>query len=265
MKRFEEKIAVVTGGGSGLGRAICRRLASDGATIAVVDINMENANGTVDILHEEGGEGFAFYGDVTSAQSVQEMVAAVIEKYGRIDLLVNNTGMAMESRLGLRVCDTDEELWDKSMNLNLKSVFLCCKYIIPHMIENGCGRICNISSIAGYFPTFGASYSAAKAGVMQITKSIAIQYADDNIRCNCVCPGAMQTPTGISANKIGNVFNDQPRLRMINRIADPMEMANAVSFMLSEEASYITGTELKVDGGSMALSVKIPPRVKPEA
>ena len=100
---------------------------------------------------------------------------------------------------------------------------------------------------------------------MQITKSIAIQYADDNIRCNCVCPGAMQTPTGISANKIGNVFNDQPRLRMINRIADPMEMANAVSFMLSEEASYITGTELKVDGGSMALSVKIPPRVKPEA
>lgn len=265
--KFENKIAVVTGGGSGLGRAICRRLAKDGATVCVCDINLEGAEETVKILKEEfGREAFAVLCDVTKSDVIQEAVAKIVDKYGKIDLLVNNTGMALESRKSLRICDTDEELWDFSMNLNLKSVFLMCKYIIPEMIKNGGGNICNISSLAGYFPAFGASYGASKAAVIAITKSIAMQYVDDNIRCNCVCPGAMQTPTGISANKIGNVYGDaaQPRVRMINRIADPMEMANAVAFLLSDEASYITGTEIKVDGGSMAMSVKIPPRVKTE-
>lgn len=264
-KKFENMVAIVTGGGSGLGRAICRRIAREGAKIAVADIRLEAAEETVKILKEEGAEGYAVYGDVTKAESVQKLVQTVVEHFGKIDILVNNTGMAMESRKGLRICDTDEELWDASMNLNLKSVFLCCKYVIPEMIKNGSGRICNIASLAGYFPAFGASYGASKAAVMALTKSIAMQYADDHIRCNCVCPGAMQTPTGISANKIGNVYDNQPRLRMINRIADPMEMANAVAFLLSDEASYITGTEIKVDGGSMAMSVKIPPRVKEQA
>lgn len=262
MKKFESWIAIVTGGGSGLGRAISRRLAMEGAKVVIADINEENAKETVELVEEEGSEGYSVYCDVTSSQSVSEMVDKVIEHYGKIDILVNNTGMAMESRKGLRICDTDEELWDASINLNLKSVFLCSKYVIPEMIKNGRGRICNISSLAGYFPAFGASYGATKAAVIALTKSIAMQYIDDNIRCNCVCPGAMKTPTGISANKIGNVYSNQPRLRMIDRIADPMEMANAVVFLLSDEASYITGTELKVDGGSMAMSVKIPPRVK---
>ena len=264
MGKFENMTAVVTGGGSGLGRAICRRLAEEGAVVAVADINLEGADETVRILKAANQKGFSVYCDVTDSAKVQEMVAHVVKTAGKIDILVNNTGMALESRKGLRICDTDESLWDMSINLNLKSVFLCCKYIIPEMIKNGCGRICNISSLAGYFPAFGASYGASKAAVIALTKSIAMQYIDDNIRCNCICPGAMQTPTGISANKIGNVYDNQPRLRMINRIADPMEMANAVAFLLSDEASYITGTELKVDGGSMAMSVKIPPRVKQE-
>ena len=131
------------------------------------------------------------------------------------------------------------------------------------MIRNGGGSICNIASLAGYFPAFGASYGASKAAVIALTKSIAMQYADDHIRCNCICPGAMQTPTGLNANKIGMMSQesaDRPRLRMIDRIADPMEMANVVAFLLSDEAGYITGTEVRVDGGSMAMSVKIPPR-----
>ena len=267
MGKFDGKIALVTGGGSGLGRAMCRRIAREGAKVAVADINMEGAEETVRMLAaESSAEAFAVYGDVTKEESVKAMVQTVVEKYGKIDLLVNNCGMALESRRGLRICDTDVELWDKSIDLNLKSVFLCSKHIIPLMIENGGGAICNVSSLAGYFPAFGASYGASKAAVIALTKSIAMQYADDNIRCNCICPGAMQTPTGISANKIGNVYgsDNQPRLRMINRIADPMEMANVAVFLLSDEASYITGTEVKVDGGSMAMSVKIPPRVKPE-
>lgn len=264
---LQGKVALVTGGGSGLGRAMCRRLAREGARIAVSDINLDGAGETVRMLEEESGAtAFALYGNVTDEASVKDMVKAVTERYGSIGLLVNNCGMAIEARLGLRVCDTDLELWNKSIDLNLKSVFLCCKHVIPVMIENGGGAICNVSSLAGYFPSFGASYGAAKAAVIALTKSIAMQYADDNIRCNCICPGAMQTPTGINANKIGALYGGapQPRLRMIERIADPMEMANVAVFLLSDEASYITGTEVKVDGGSMAMSVRIPPRVKPE-
>ncbi|MCR5229827.1 MAG: SDR family oxidoreductase [Solobacterium sp.] len=203
MGKFNGKTAIVTGGGSGLGRAICRRLAKEGAKIAVADIKMEGAEETVAILKEEGGEGFAVYADVTNAASVEEMVQKVVSHFGQIDFLVNNCGMAIESRKGMRVCDTPEEIWDLSMNLNLKSVYLDCKYVIPEMIKAGKGAIVNVSSLAAYFPAFGASYAAAKAGVLQLTASIAMQYADDNIRCNAVCPGPMQTPTGMNANKIG--------------------------------------------------------------
>lgn len=266
MYQFDGKTAIVTGGGSGLGRAISLRLGREGARVAVADINMEGAGETVRLLKEQGMDAFAVYCDVTGAETVQEMVKNVLKQAGGIQMLVNNTGMAMESRQskgGLRICDTDEALWDMSINLNLKSVFLCCKYVIPEMIRAGGGAIVNVASLAGYFPAFGASYGASKAAVIALTKSIAMQYADDQIRCNCICPGAMQTPTGLNANKIGMMareVGDMPRLRMIDRIADPMEMANVAAFLLSGEASYITGTEVKVDGGSMAMSVKIPPR-----
>ncbi len=268
MYQFKGKTAIVTGGGSGLGRAVALRLAADGAKIAVADINMNGAEETVALLKEQGFEAFAVYCDVTKPEVVQEMVQTVVKMTGRVDYLVNNTGMAMESRQsksGLRICDTDEALWDLSVNLNLKSVFLCCKYAIPEIIKAGGGAICNVSSLAGYFPAFGASYGASKAAVIALTKSIAMQYADDNIRCNCICPGAMQTPTGLNANKIGMMAQetaDRPRIRMIDRIADPSEMANVIAFLLSDEASYITATEVKVDGGSMAMSVKIPARIQ---
>lgn len=266
MYNFDRRVAIVTGGGSGLGRAISLRLAQEGSEVAVADINMDGARETVGQIQKAGLRGFPVYCDVTKAQTIEAMVREVVEKAGKITTLVNNTGMAMESRQsknGLRICDTEESLWDLSMNLNLKSVFLCCKYVIPEMIKAGGGQICNVASLAGYFPSFGASYGAAKAAVIALTKSIAMQYCDDNIRCNCICPGAMQTPTGLNANKIGMMGAEagpKPRLRMIDRIADPREMANAVAFLLSDEASYITGTELKVDGGSLAMSVRIPPR-----
>ncbi len=267
MYKLEQKTAFVTGGGSGLGRAVCLRLAREGARIAVLDINPAGGQETVAMIKEAGGDGEFFNCDVTNAEIVKKTAAEIAERYGSIDLLVNNTGMAMESRQsknGLRICDTDEKLWDLSVSLNLKSVFLCCKYVIPYMIKSGGGAICNVASLAAYFPAFGASYGACKAAVVALTKSIAMQYADDGIRCNCICPGAMQTPTGLNANKIGMMAEEKankPRLRMIDRIADPMEMANVITFLLSDEASYITAAEVKVDGGSMAMSVSIPKRV----
>ena len=266
MYGIEQKTAFVTGGGSGLGRAVCLRLAREGVRVAVLDINPVGGNETVSMIREAGGEAEFFSCDVTDSENVEKAAGEVAERFGGIDLLVNNTGMAMESRQskkGLRICDTDEKLWDMSVSLNLKSVFLCCKYVIPYMIKAGGGAICNVASLAAYFPAFGASYGASKAAVVALTKSIAMQYADDGIRCNCICPGAMQTPTGLNANKIGMMAEDKagkPRLRMIDRIADPMEMANVIAFLLSDEASYITATEVKVDGGSMAMSVSIPKR-----
>ena len=273
MGKFDGKVAVVTGGGQGLGRAMCRRIAREGATVAVCDINLETANETVKILAEEEGNpnAFAVYGDVTNEESVKEMVKTVVDRCGTINLLVNNCGISLETRKGLRICDTDFDMFKTGIAINLYSVFLCTKHIVPVMIEAGGGAICNVSSLAAYFPAFGASYGAAKAAVIALTKTIALQYVDDNIRCNCICPGAMDTPSGMNANKIGPVYSgdapkvEPPRVRMINRIADPMEMANVAVFLLSDEASYVTGTYVKVDGGSMAMSVKIPPRVKKDS
>ena len=260
-KEMCEKVAVVTGGGSGLGRSICLKLAESGAFIVPVGRKMEPLEETVEMIASNGGNAFAVTADITDSAQVKTLAEKVMEHYGHIDYLVNNAGMAIESRLGLRICETDEELWDQSIELNLNSVYRCCKYIIPCMLEGGFGRIVNISSVAGYFPAFGASYAAAKAGVIALTKSIAMQYCDDNIRCNTVCPGPMKTPHGMAAKKEGTMYSGpQPRVRMIDRVAEPEEMANAVAFLLSEEASFINATEIKVDGGSMALSVSIPPR-----
>ena len=272
MGKFDDRVAIVTGGGQGLGRAICLKLSSEGATVAVADIKEETANETVQLIKDQGGNAFFVYCDVTKEESVQECIATIIKKAGKLNYIVNNTGMAMESRFsktGMRVCDTPENLWDLSMNLNLKSVFLVCKHGIPELIKQGGGAICSVSSLAAYHVAFGASYAASKAAVIALTKSMAWQYADDNIRVNCVCPGPMDTPSGMSAKKIGIYADSQPavvppRLRMINRIAQPSEIANVISFLLSDEASYMTGTEVKVDGGSVAISVKIAPRVPAE-
>jgi len=267
MSKFENKVCLVTGGGQGLGRAICKRLAEDGAIIAVLDIKEETALETVKEIKSDGGKAFYIHCDVTSEDSVKNAIEEIVEKEGKLNYIVNNTGMAMESRFGkggMRVCDTPLDLWNLSMNLNLTSVFLICKHGIPELLKAGGGAICSVSSLAAYLTPFGASYGASKAAVIQLTKSIAWQYADDNIRCNCVCPGPMNTPSGMTAKKIGIFSEDKPvekpRLRMIDRVAEPREIANVIDFLLSDEASYITGTAVKVDGGSVALSVKIPKR-----
>lgn len=265
MGKLEGRVAVVTGGGSGLGRGMCLRFAKEGAKVIVADLKPESAEETVRMIEADGGEALAVECNVLVAESIEAMVKKGVEKFGKIDILSNNTGICLEARNSIRIVDLTEKDWDFTMNLNLKSTFLCCKYVIPEMIKAGGGGIVNIASIAGHKPAFSAAYGAAKAGVIAFTQSVAMQYADDNIRVNAICPGPMKTPTGIMANKLGIYKQAQPaRIRMLERLGEPEDIANAAVFLLSDESSFMTGTRLDVDGGSFAMTVNIPPRVKAE-
>lgn len=261
MGKLENRVAVVTGGGSGLGRGMSVRFAKEGAKVIVADLKLDAAEETVQMIKNCGSEAIAVECNVLIAETIEAMVKKGVETFGKIDLLSNNTGICLEARNAIRICELTEKDWDFTMDLNLKSAFLCCKYVIPEMIKAGGGAIVNISSIAGHKPAFSAAYGAAKAGVLAFTQSVAMQYADDNIRVNAICPGPMKTPTGIMANKLGIYKDAQPaRIRMIERLGEAEDIANAAVFLLSEDSSFMTGTRIDVDGGSIAMTVNIPPR-----
>jgi len=263
MKRLEGHVCVVTGGGAGLGRGIAMRIASEGAAVAIADIDLIAGETVAEEIRNAGGEATAYKCDVTKEEDVKTLVKKAKEKYGKIDLLCNNTGISLEARNIIRIEDLTEEQWDLMFNVGLKSIFFTCKHIIPEMIEAGGGSIVNVASVAATHPTFGAAYGAVKAGVVGITKALAVQYADDNIRCNCVSPGAMITPGGASAANSG-VFKDasEHRTRLINRFGTPEDVGAAVAFLLSDDAAYITAANLSVDGGCLSIVSKIPPREK---
>lgn len=262
MGRLDGHVCIVTGAGSGLGAGIARRLAKEGASVVAADLNLEAARGVVDEIRAAGGTATAELCNVMDAASIDQMVSAAVQTYGKVDLLCNNVGASFEAKQILRIADLAEEQWDFLLNINLKSVFLVCKRVIPEMLRCGGGNIVNVASIAGHKPTFGAAYGASKYGVIGFTKALAVQYADDNIRCNAVAPGAMQTPSGGAAAKQG-VFKNQSqhRARLLNdRFGTPDDIGAAVAFLMSEDASYITATTLEVDGGGLTIVTDIPKR-----
>lgn len=261
MKRLEGKCAVVTGAGAGLGRGIAIRVAQEGAKVLAVDLDLEAARSAAADIRAQGGSAEPFQCDVTREDSVAAMAQAGASAFGKIDLLCNNVGASFEARQILRITELTEEQWDCLLDINLKSVFLTCKHIIPLMLQAGGGSIVNITSIACSKPTFGAAYGAAKAGITALSNAIAVQFADDAIRCNTVAPGAMHTPGGASVKKQG-VFKDQGshRVRLIDRFGEPEDVAAAVAFLLSDDAAFITATNLAVDGGSLTLISDIPKR-----
>lgn len=261
MKRLDGEVAIITGGGAGLGRGICLRTAADGARVVVADREIDLAEQTAADIRAEGGEAVAISCDVTDSAQVQAMVAQTVARWGKISLLCNNVGMSMEAKQVLRLVDLTEEQWDLMQAVNLKSIFLTSKYIIPEMIRNGGGSIVNIASVAAHHPAFGAAYAAAKAGLLGLSRSIAAQYADDNIRCNTVSPGAMKTPGGASAHGKGIYQQtDGQRTRLSARFGLPEDIGAAVSFLFSSDASYITAADLAVDGGCLAVISHIPSR-----
>ncbi|MGQ0620548.1 MAG: SDR family NAD(P)-dependent oxidoreductase [Panacagrimonas sp.] len=243
--RLKNKIAVVTGGGSGIGKAIVQRFVEEGARVVVVDISGKQE----EVAAKYGASCIAFRADVSKSADVQAMLQAAKSKFGRLDVLCNNA--AIEGHMA-PVGEYPEDEWDKVISVNLRSVYLGMRYGIPMMLETGGGSIVNTASMASKvaFPTMSA-YCAAKGGVMQLTKTAAVEYGAKGIRCNSICPGSIKTAIteALPPEYIQRIIDANP----VRRIADPLEVGDLAVFLASNESSFITGTEIVIDGGYTAI------------
>jgi NAD(P)-dependent dehydrogenase (short-subunit alcohol dehydrogenase family) len=245
---LQNKVALVTGGGSGIGRAAALRLAREGAMIMIADYIPDGAVKTVAMIKEAGGTAECFAADVSVTGQVEAMINKTVETFGRLDCAFNNAGI--EGEIGdTAVCTEDN--FDRVIAIDLKAVWLCMKYEIPQMIKQGGGSIVNTASIAGLLGFNGIpAYVAAKHGVVGLTKTAALEYAQKNIRVNCVCPGVINTPMVQRAIDKGGfseaeVIAGEP----IGRLGKPEEIAEGVCWLLSDAASFVTGHPLVIDGG----------------
>jgi NAD(P)-dependent dehydrogenase (short-subunit alcohol dehydrogenase family) len=250
--RLENKVAIITGGGDGIGQAAAVLFGKEGASVAIADINLEKANNTLNMIKASNGKAMVVQVDVTKADSVEKMVKDVIKAYGRIDILVNNAAVFIEAT----VLNTSEKDWDNIMAINLKGIFLCCKYTIPEMIKAKKGSIVNIGSEAGITGFKNqTAYDASKGGVVNMTRAMALDFAEYNVRVNCVCPGTTETPMVKQAIAVApdpvqarRNFSSRPLLRL----GRPEEIAAGILYMASDESPYATGSILAIDGGKTA-------------
>jgi NAD(P)-dependent dehydrogenase (short-subunit alcohol dehydrogenase family) len=249
----EGKVAIVTGAGSGIGRGISLRLAEFGAAVAVLDIDDVKASQTAEQINDQQGSAVALKCDVRSAADCRRAVEAVIQKWGKIDILCNCAGIAIRKD----IIDLSEEEWDRALDVTLKGVFLLSREVVPHMIRAGGGSIINIGS--GWSLKGGlraASYCAAKGGAVNLTRAMAIDHGRDKIRVNCVCPGDVDTPMLHSEcaqlGEDAQAFMKEAANRPLARVGTPEDIANAVLFLASPMSGWITGAALVVDGGGLA-------------
>lgn len=247
MNRLQDKIAIVTGSTSGIGRGIARLFAAEGATVIICGRRAEKGQMMVDEIEKAGGKAAYHFMDVTVPESIEKLMSDVAEQYGRIDILVNNA-----ANVGLpdgRVDEVSLEMWDAIFNSDVRGTFYATKCVLPYMIKNNIGSIINIGSMASCGGDLGATaYASAKAGVDLLTKSTAMQYGKNNIRCNCVRPGLIVTPENDAyvAQTVKDIFLSNI---MVNRYGCPEDIGHLCVYLASDESAYVTGQVMTVDGG----------------
>src|SRR2546421_8100296 len=254
--RFDGKVGLVTGAGSGIGRATAIGFAARGGAVAVADINGENANKVVAEIVAAGGKALAIVADVTRPADIDLMVSRTTSAFGRLDFLHNNAfGLPVaqtSTQVASRTADVDDDVWHHMIDVGLTAVFRAMKRAIPVMRAHGGGAIVNTASISGLRADYGiAAYNAAKAGVINLTRVVAIEYARYGIRCNCICPGAIETPllVGSASPEMLEKFRE---VIPLGRLGRPEEMANVALFLASDLASFVTGAAFVADGGQTA-------------
>jgi 3-oxoacyl-[acyl-carrier protein] reductase len=251
MSSLAGRVAIVTGAGRGIGAATAMRLARDGAKVGVLDLTEENTRETVQAIQAAGGEAVGFGCDVANRDEVESAIAQVAEKYGRLDILVNNAGVLRDNLL-FKMSDED---WDIVMNVHLKGTFLCSRAAQKYMVQQRYGKIVNTSSTSALGNRGQANYSAAKAGLQGFTKTLAIELGPFGINVNAVAPGFIATEmTKATAERQGRNFEESIKMAAeripVRRVGQPEDVANVVAFLVSDEASYVSGQVIYVNGGS---------------
>ncbi|MDJ0516697.1 MAG: glucose 1-dehydrogenase [Trichodesmium sp. MO_231.B1] len=249
-RRFEGQVALITGGGSGLGEAAAIRLAQEGASIGVAGRRAEMIHKVRQEIESLGSKAIDIKCDVTQESDCKHMVEQVVNEFGRLDVLVTSAGIHGG---GETVVDTSVEVWEKVINTDLKGAYLSSKFSIPQMREAGGGAIIHVSSIGGMRGSpQGMAFQSAKGGVINLTRHMAVAHAPENIRVNCICPGVITTPLTKQWLSDPTTYNTVCEMHPMNRIGKPEEFAAAVAFLASNEALFITGAILPVDGGYLA-------------
>ena len=251
MEKLMGKVAIITGAGSGIGRAITLLFAREGAKVVAADVDEAGLQETVRLVTGAGGTAIAVRTDVSKAVDVQGMVSAALDNWGRPDILINNAGIEGQQA---PTADCTEENWDRVINVNLKGVFLGMKHAIPHMLSNGGGAIINVASVAGLVGFAGIpAYCASKGGVIQLSKAAALEYAGQGVRVNAICPGVVWTPM------VERFISGNPEMREalialepVGRFGTPEEVAALALYLASDEAAFVTGASFAIDGGFVA-------------
>ena len=250
--RLSNKVAIVTGGGTGIGEAIARAFSREGAKVAITGRRKEELERVVKDIEHRRGHALALQGSVTSEPDVQEAIDRTVRTFGRLDILVNNAGNLFYAG---PLHETPDQIWDETFDLFMKGPFRFIRAAIPHMLRQGGGSILNISTVGALkaIPNFEAhAYQAAKAGLVMLTKTVAVHYAKQHIRCNCVCPGGVVTPgtAGILEDPQTKTWFEG--IHPIGRLGQPGEVADAAIYFASDESGWTTGSILPLDGGVMA-------------
>lgn len=244
--KLKDKVCIVTGGSRGLGFATALKFAEEGARVSICDVNEEGLNNAVQEIKKVNTEVMSFIVDVTNKDAIENMVKTNMDKYGRVDVLVNNAGILMDAQLHKMT----EEQFDKVIDVNLKGTYLCTRAVVDIMREQESGAIINLSSLAGVYGNFGqTNYAATKAGVVGFTKTWAKELGRKGIRTNCIAPGLIESE--MMRKLPENVLKAMEKMIPLQRLGNPEEIANVAAFLASDEASYVNGVTIEVSGGAI--------------